>query len=208
MEQITITLPAIDEAVIANLETLRTQASATEIEALKAVREKYAPLAKHNGWIKIADYDMATSNYRIDRDLHYVVDGRKVKGLLCYDGFSSDHTDQNRGNQTGDRLYLTESGQWLRIERDGHWTQWQGEAQWWGCGVSAIPSDGRYEDMDDTGGSIRVVTDAEVEAEYDVDDIVAQLAKSLGTLATKLPQRMTKLQQRVALASKLLEALK
>ena len=49
MNQITITLPAIDETVIANLDTLTIQASATEIEALKAMREKYAVLARQNG---------------------------------------------------------------------------------------------------------------------------------------------------------------
>ena len=49
MNEITITLPAIDETIIANLDTLTSQASATEIEALKAIREKYAMLARQNG---------------------------------------------------------------------------------------------------------------------------------------------------------------
>jgi hypothetical protein len=38
MNAVTITLPAIDETVVANLETLTTETLASETEALRAIR--------------------------------------------------------------------------------------------------------------------------------------------------------------------------
>lgn len=210
MNEINITLPAIDETVIANLETLSTQASANEVEALKAIREKYAPLAKQNGFVRIAWTRCGDgSNWSQERDYYYERNGKRIKALKAYDGFDHPHTSQNTGHNTGDRLYLLETGEWLRIERTGHWSQWQGSSQAWACGAGIIDRgefDGSPDESD--GGSVQIRTDAEVEAEYNLEDIVSELAKSLKTLAEKLPARMNRLQQRVALATQLLEALK
>ena len=208
MNEITITLPAIDETVIANLDTLTSQASATEIEALKAIREKYAMLARQNGYVRIAHWSVTNSNWSARNDVHYERKGRKVRALLAFDNFGSTNTDQNSGTYEGDRLYLLESGEWLRIERRGTWSQWQGSPDQWGCGVSARTSETDEYDQDDLGGDIRIVTDAEVEGEYPLSGIVEELAKSLKTLSEKIPQRMTKVQQRVALANQLLAGLK
>ena len=203
MKEITVTLPAIDETIIANLDTLTTQASATEVEALKAIREKYAVLARQNGYIRIAHYGVQNANWSRSEDVHYERNGRKVRALLAFDNFGSDNTDQNSGTYSGDKLYLLASGEWLRIEREGTWSQWQGSPDQWGCGVSASAQVDDY-DAGDVGGDVRIVTDAEVEAEYPLDGIVEQIGKSLKTLGEKLPARMVKLQQRVDLASQLL----
>ena len=205
MNEITITLPAIDETVIANIDTLTSQASATEIEALKAIREKYAVLARLNGYVRIAHYSVSNSNWSTSNDVHYERKGRKVRALLAFDNFESTNTNQNSGTYEGDKLYLLESGEWLRIERVGTWSQWQGSPDQWGCGTMAHYADDGY---DNQGGDVRIVTDAEVEGEYPLAGLVEQLGKSLKTLAEKLPARMVKVQQRANLASQLLAGLK
>ena len=59
-----------------------------------------------------------------------------MHGLLCDDNFDSNTNrgDQNRGTYSGSRLYLTDTGEWLEIERSGSWSQWQGEGEGWACG--------------------------------------------------------------------------
>ena len=208
MNQITITIPAIDETVIANLDSMTIQASATEIEALKAIREKYAVLARQNGFVRIAHYSVSNTNWSTSNDVHYERKGRKVRALLAFDNFGSTNTDQNSGTYEGDKLYLLESGEWLRIERRGTWSQWQGSPDQWGCGVSAHTSDTDEYDQDAHDGDIRIVTDAEVAGEYPLSGVVEELGKSLKTLAEKLPARMVKVQQRANLASQLLAGLR
>lgn len=205
MNEITITLPAIDETVIANIDTLTSQASATEIEALKAIRAKYAVLARQNGYIRIAHYSVQNTNWSKSSDKHFERNGRKVRALLAFDNFESSNTDQNSGTYEGDKLYLTETGEWVRIERVGTWSQWQGSPDQWGCGTMAHYADDEY---DNQGGDVRLITDAEVAGEYPLAGIVEELAKSLKTLAEKLPARMAKVQQRATLASQLLAGLK
>jgi hypothetical protein len=204
MNQISITLPAIDETIIANLETLTIQASATEIEALKGIREKYAILAKHNGVVRIAHYSVSSTNWSKSKDEHYERNGRKVRALLAFDNFGFTNTDQNSGTYDGDKLYLLETGEWLRIERRGTWSQWYGSPDQWGCGVSADTDS----EFDDQGGDMKILSDAEVGSEYPLSGIVEELGKSLKLLAEKLPARMVKVQQRANLASQLLAGLK
>ena len=206
MNQITITLPAIDETVIANLDTMTIQASATEIEALKAIREKYAVLARQNGFVRIAHYSVSNTNWSTSNDAHYERKGRKVRALLAFDNFSSTNTDQNSGTYEGDKLYLLESGEWLRIERGGNWSQWQGSPDQWGCDADASPNEEEYGLV--RLGSVRILNDAEVQTEYPLSGVVEELGKSLKTLAEKLPARMVKVQQRTNLASQLLAGLK
>lgn len=206
MNQITITLPAIDETVIANLDTMTIQASATEIEALKAIREKYAVLARQNGFVRIAHYSVSNTNWSTSNDVHYERKGRKVRALLAFDNFGSTNTDQNSGTYEGDKLYLLESGEWLRIERRGNWSQWQGSPDQWGCDADASPNEEEYGLVQ--LGSVRILNDAEVQTEYPLSGVVEELGKSLKTLAEKLPARMVKVQQRTNLASQLLAGLK
>lgn len=205
MNQVIITLPAIDETVVANLETLSTQASASEVEALKAMREKYSVLARQNGYVRIAHYSVSNSNWSTSKDVHYERKGRKIRALLAFDNFESSNTDQNSGTYEGDKLYLLESREWLRIEREGTWSQWPESPDNWGCGVSAHDADREYGAQ---GGDIRIVTDEEVAGEYPLAGIVEELAKSLKTLGDKLPERMGKLKQRVSLAEQLFAGLK
>jgi hypothetical protein len=223
MNEVTITLPAIDAQVIANLDNLNTIASATEIEALKAIRETYATLAKQNGHVRIGWTKRGDgSNWSQERDYYYEHDGHRVKALKVWDGFAQPNTSQYEGDNTGDRLYLLETVEWLRIERTGTWSNWQGAPCGWSCGDGIVAVDGDhwmdemrqkaaragYADPVRAVGSIRLVTDAEVNAEYDLDEIVVELGKSLNTLADKLPARMTGVQRRVALANQLLAGLK
>lgn len=206
MNEVTITLPAIDETVIANLETLDIKTLATEAEALRAMREKYATLARQNGYIQIADYSVSTANSSFDKELYLERDGKRVRALKCFDSFDRNREDQNRGSLDGHRLYLAETGEWIELERYGHWSAWQGSPNWWGCGEFVGP-EGWDEDAT-SGGHVRMMADAQVADEYDLAKIVEHLGKSLKTLAEKLPERMTRVKQRAELASQLLAGLK
>jgi hypothetical protein len=210
MERITVTLPAIDEQVIASLETLITETAATEAEALRAIREKYAPLARHNGFIRIAYASSGSANYLREDELFYKRDGKKVRGFLAADNFGKQnyHGDENRGQYTGSQLYLTEHGEWLRIKRDGHWSGKEGEWKHWDCGCSVDDSDNGGVERRDSTGSVEVLTDEEAAKAFTLAEILEQLAKSLITMAEQLPARMAKLQQRAALAGQLLAALR
>lgn len=208
----TIEIPVPSAELLSQLETASIEVSESEQSAVAALREKFTPYAKHNGTIKIGDYDKSTSNYRVDRAAYYEIDGKRVKALLAKDAFSYDHSDQYRGSQFGSKLYLTESGEWLEITRVGHWTQWQGEAQWWYCGNDAaseiFPSDEDYDGGEShTGGSIRTMSDAEVAGEYVFESVVKQLGESMAELCKKLPARYAKLQARAELAKRTLEAI-
>ncbi|CAM6053490.1 unnamed protein product [Sphagnum tenellum] len=207
MEAITITLPAIDVSSIETISQLNTQAVATETEAFGAIREKYANLAKQNGYVEIAwTWCGDGSNWSEEKDYYYERGGKRIKALLCSDGFYNTNSSQNSGLRLGHRLYLLETSEWLRIERDGHWSNHQGAPESWSCGNIINDEDSRYEE--DNKGSIQILTDAEVAAEYKLADVTEQLSKSLGTLAQKLPERMAKLKQRVFLAEQLLAAIK
>lgn len=201
-EQITITLPAVDEHAIATLETEKQLVAETEEAALRGIRQRYAPLARHNGFVRIAWYSRQTSNYQVEREEFYrAADGKRVRAFLVVDHFDRDYDDQNRGSLTGCRLYLTAQGEWLEIERAGHWTQWQGEPQSWGCGTDL--NNDQPED-----GYVRALPDDEIAELYCLSEVVAGLGKALAGLDERIPGRLVKVRQRAALAAKLLDALK
>lgn len=209
-DAITIMIPAVDEASIAMLETERPLVAATEETLLAALRTRYAPLARHNGFVRVAWYSKQTSNYSTEREEFYCDGaGRKVKAFLVVDQFDREHDDQNRGSLTGARLYLTAGGEWLAVERMGHWSQWQGEAQYWSAGVSIDNSGSTEREWDEYGpiGSTQTMTDAEVAHRFPLTEVVGGLSKALGGLNERIPERLAKMRQRAALAAKLLEAL-
>lgn len=222
-EPITITLPAIDETLIAAIETTTTETLATETLAFEALRKQYSKFARQNGFIKIAYYEARTVNWEVQEEEFYreavlfdglpdsSVPGRKVRALLCDDNFTRGREDQNSGSLAGSRLYLTERGKWLQITRVGSWSAWQGAPDRWGCGVSVAPdyNDRHAIDLPDLelNGSIIELTDVEVAQQYYLDEVIAELGKSLSTLATKLPARMNRLTRRLALTAELLTAL-
>ena len=70
--------------------------------------------------------------------------------------------------------------------------------------------DGESEDSEQSsyGGRISMLTDAQVAETYELAEILKRLGKSLSDMAEKLPQRLTKIQQKAQLAISLLAALK
>ena len=206
----TIEVPTPSADLLQQIETQAIETDQTEVAAIAAIRERFAPYAKHNGYIRTADYDMQTSNYRVDREAYYERDGKRVKGLLADDNFDYSHSDQNRGSRDGTRLYITESGEWLELRRVGHWTQWQGEAQWWytdtaSClAIFANSDTGGDYDMGSEEGHIRVLTDAQVQAEYHLDAILRDLAKTMAEMSKKLPERYSRLRANAELAQRVI----
>ncbi len=208
----TIEIPTPSAELISQLETATIETSQSEAAAVSAIRERFTPYAKHNGFVMTADYDLATSNYSVDRNAHYERDGKRVRALLAEDSFSIEHTDQNRGTRGGTKLYLTQHGEWLQIERVGRWTQWQGEAQYWYTDdvsrgkILGNEFDGYDGDDGSPSGAIAILADAEVAAKYDVDNILNQIGRSMAELCKKLPARYAKLQQRAELARRVIAA--
>ena len=210
MDSITITIPKINPETITALETAQTQEHETVVQALAAIREKYSPFAKHNGFVKIAaTYRGDGTNWREEKDYYYERDGKKVRALLALDDFSTRNSSQNHGRVCGTRLYLLASGEWLMIERDGNWSAWQGAPESWSCGDGIINTEiaDSFEDCENNCGSIRIVTDAQVESEFDLADILKKLADSLTTMSEKLADRLVKVKQRTAIAAQLLAAI-
>jgi len=186
--------------------------TAFELYVYAAIRERFAQYAKHNGHIKIADYAVTGTNYSVHREVWHEIGGRKLKALLIVDGFDSARLDQNRGTRSGTRLYLTEFGEWLQITRTGAWTEWQGAANYWGCGVSAAPYADEYADagcedeyMPDSerqlGGGVEIVSDHQVSERYELATILGQLGAGMAELIKKLPARYNKLKARAELAA-------
>jgi len=208
-EQITITLPAINPALIASIEQESVSVAASEVDAFAAIRAAYAPLARHAGYVRIGwEYRGDGSNWREERDHHYRRDGKIIHAILCDDSFDKTHDSQWTGRRTGTQLWLIETGEWLRIERDGNWSAYQGASEYWACGWD-VPSFSEDESECEGGnsGSVRVIDDAEVARLYHLDAVLAELGKSLSTMAAKLPERLTRIRQRAELAAKLIAAL-
>ena len=205
----TIEVPTPSAEMLAQLENITIETAQAEAAAVAAIRERFAPYAKHNGHIRIAHYGCHGAGQRIsiDEDLYHEADRRKVHGLLCSSNFRANQDGQNAGTLGGDRLYLTEHGTWLRIERTGYWSQWEGAPNHWGCGVSARGAD-EYTDEEQYGGSVREIGDAAVLAEYDVSDILHTLGESMAELCKKLPERFNRLKANAELAQRTVEALK
>jgi len=204
----TIEVPTPSTDLISQIENATIEALENETQAVVALRQKFAPYAKHNGFIRIAYSSVGNQNWRRESELYYEQDGKKVKALLVRDEFGSENTDQNRGNYTGWRLYLTANGEWLKIRRDGNWSQWQGEGEGWGCGCSAESNDMGDDYGADMGGYVKTLTDEQVAAQNVFGKLLEGLAKSMTDMCTKLPERFGKLKARAELAQRTLEALK
>jgi hypothetical protein len=119
--------------------------------------------------------------------------------------------DQNSGRNEGFRLYLTEGGEWLELERAGRWTQWQGSPSYWYTDADSAQAIGILdnESMEPpTGGKIRSMTDAEVAAEYVFADVLSQIGKSMAELCKKLPERYNRLKANAELAQRAVAAIR
>ncbi len=217
----TIEVPTPSADLISQIETANIEVLNSETVAVAAIRERFAPYAKHNGFIKIGDESQSTSNSSWSRDAYYSrsrpicgLTG-KVRGLLCLDNFDSDSNrgDQNRGTYRGKRLFLTDAGEWLEITRSGSWSRWQGEGEGWACGDvdwddnSDDESADQYESSGYDGG-IETLTDAEVAAHYNLDEVLEQLGKSMTVMCQKLPERFNRLKARAELSQRIVAGLK
>jgi hypothetical protein len=204
----TVEIPTPSADLIAQIENATIETSENETAAIAAIRTRFAPYAKHNGFIRIAYSRVGNSNYSREDELYYEDGGKKVRALLVLDEFDSrNHSgDQNRGEYTGYRLYLTSGGEWVKIKRTGNWSRWQGEGEGWGCGVSAGSDTGDEYDEAPVG-YVKTLTDEQV-ARFEVGKILDRLGKSMADMCAKLPERYGKLKARAELARRIVEALK
>lgn len=186
---ITVTLPAVDDTLIAKLEETRLELEGGEVAALSVIRQKYAPYARHNGHILTSYEKIGNQNWEETLTEHYERDGRTAKALKVVDDFGRENTEEYRGNLIGTRLYLTEDGEWLQVRRTGRWSNWQGEGQKW-------------------EGTVHILTDEQVQRTYFLRAIVEGLSEALTELAKKLPERYTRLRQQTELAAKVIAALR
>jgi hypothetical protein len=203
MQEITIAIPAVDDAAIVPYQQQITTTVASETDAVRLIREKYARYAKHNGFIRVA----LRSTLTTEKTYYYHnVAGRKAKGLLVADAFDAEQVDRATYTREGSRLYLLESGEWLQITRSGHWDGEGGETEHWDCGADSVPDAGA-EYLEGGEGSMITLTDAMVAANWALTSILQQLAKTMTDFATKISQKHGKLAQRAELATKVIEAL-
>ena len=204
----TIEVPTPSADLISQIETATIEVLENETQAVVALREKFAPYAKHNGFIRIAYSSVGNSNWSRESELYYEQGGKRVKALLVRDEFDRENTDQNRGSYTGWRLYLTAGGEWVKIKRGGNWSQWQGEGEGWGCGCSAESNEMGDDYGADMGGYVKILTDEQVAVQNVFEKLLEGLAKSMADMCTKLPERFGKLKARAELAQRTVEALK
>ncbi len=203
----TIEIPTPSADLIAQVENATIEVLENETQAVIALREKFTPYAKHNGFIRIAYSSVENSNWSRESELYYEQGGKRVKALLVRDEFDRENTDQNRGEYTGWRLYLTAGGDWVKIRRSGNWSQWQGEGEAWGCGCSAESNEMGDDYGADVGGYVKTLTDAEV-AKLDFSKLLDCLAKSMTDMCSKLPERFGKLKARATVAQQIVEAVR
>lgn len=203
----TIEVPTPAPEFLEQVEKALIETDQAEAAAITAIRERFAVYARHNGFIQTASYDESDgANYSIDREAHLMDGGRCVRAIRAASSFTTKHTSRNRGTCGGYRLYLTEKGEWIEVQRVGVWSAMQGEPGYWFCDEASADAIGmehcaRY-------GHVRRMSDEEVADEYDLDAIVEHLGKSMAELVTKLPARYTNLQARAELAQRVIAAAK
>lgn len=97
-----------------------------------------------------------------------------VRGLrLAGDGPERDHPRANDGAIEGEDLLLLDDGRFVRLTWSGSWTRWQGRS-----------SESRSE--------LEILTLAEVVAGWDLDEILAALAKALEAQLSGRAEKTTK----------------
>jgi hypothetical protein len=208
MPEITITIPQIDPAMFDALEAAQTQAHESELAAVRAIREKFAAAAKHGQKIKTAHYDCNDTSNRvyINEEALYRVDRKLVKGLLIVDGFT--HTERgNGGENVGTRLWLTAAG-WVEQKRTGAWSRYSGSADWWCAGAKTAYMSDNDSDWDTGygGGNTKPLTDEQA-AEYKLAAILKGLDKAVAESKDRVPKRIAKLQEQIAVAQGVAAAL-
>ena len=86
----TIEIPTPSAELLTQIETTNIEALESETVAIAAIRERFAPYAKHNGFIKVGDESQSTSNSSWSRQAYYSKPAPsflRMRGLLCDDNF-------------------------------------------------------------------------------------------------------------------------
>ena len=200
MSDIVITIPQIDPQMFDALEAAQTQAHESELAAVRAIREKFAAAAKHGQRIKTSSWQA-----KHVEDETYLRDGKAlVKGWEIVRGFSFDDPNSNGSTISGHSLWLTAGG-WVEQEFRGNWSRYSDSLDWW-CAGDTTPQ------MDDAqsdgfgGGYTKHVSD-EVASEYRLEDILAGLGKAIAESKDRVPKRIAKLQEQIAVAQRVAAAL-
>jgi hypothetical protein len=132
-------------------------------------------------------------------------DGCRIRALLVGDTFETEMQGDN-GCYTGSRLYLTEHGEWLELDRDGSFSRWEDVVQSWDCGVNSVPEEDWV--LEAPHGSMQVLTDQGViESGWPLRDLLIQLSKTMTEFTVKMQQKESKLAARAELATAVITAL-
>ena len=199
MSDIVITIPQIDPQMFEVLEAAQAQAFDSELAAVRAIREKFAVAAKHGQRIKTASYSCnnTQTHFFVNQEEWFRIDGKLAKGLLIVDDFA--YTERgNGGRNTGRRLWLTAAG-WVQQERVGEWSRFSGASDWW-CAGDETPYMREDEGDSNYGGGLTRPASDEVASQYDLDEILKGLAKAITDSKDRVPKRIAKLQEQIAVA--------
>jgi hypothetical protein len=168
-------------------EVARKQDAVTEQEtaALEALIELVRPL------LPAIAAQVETAAHHSGQQFHkWKAEHLNRRGLILVDGFGEELTDKDyRGDYTGARLVLTADGALVKLERFGHWSNWQGEPSHWNT-------------------DRRTLTPAQAVEDYDFADIVSGLAAALKDAAGKQEKRAAGLEERLKVLEQVREALR
>lgn len=108
--------------------TLEAEVAGREVEALTLIFEQIKPVMPY-----ISVY-ITKNAYHSGHQFHEWKYGYlEEKGTVLVDNFTREYTDKDtRGDYSGSQLILTNSGEFLKLTRQGEWSRWQGESSHWG----------------------------------------------------------------------------
>jgi hypothetical protein len=199
VQPITITVPAINPQIIASLELQQAMTFESELLAVQALRKRCAPLVAYAGYIKVGHRPGAKIPEKWVRH-----QGRKCHGMLAYDSFEKTDDRAERGEYTGERLFLVHDG-WIFLRRTGYWSTVATTPDYWTCG-EVFDSWSWTELAQD--GETRAMTDEQVATAFHVGDLANGLAQALQVMVKTLPEQTVRIRQMQLLADKLTAALK
>jgi hypothetical protein len=184
-----ITIPDIPTEELSQLDRETTLAVDGELAAIKVLRERFGPLAKYNGVVKIRECSTNYGTHLADYIEEFLENegGQKVRAFRIVNNYeTTKHTDFT-GTEHGYRLYLTPAG-WIELTRSGNWSHWEKSTSGWIA-------------------EVREMTDEQVADEYDLDGIIRGLSKALNGLQDRIPDKFRRVRERASLAENIVKAL-